>query len=299
MLLFACVHDLLLAGPPTTTASARYYPNLDADPAAAIRCPAFRAFCAAHRDELAELLATRSTQTNEIGRCALLLPAFGLVAAEVGPLAHLDVGTSAGLNLLLDRYHYRYEPGGERRRAVARRADVRHPGRRPDPRRRCPRSSSGSGSTAHPSTSTTTSAARWLEACVWPDQTDRFERLRAALGIARDDRRRRPTPATPSPTPPRSCVGAARPPGRDQHVGAQLPVGDRAARPTSPRSTRAGAGATCRGCSPRARSWCPSCPPVDARHVDDRARARPLAQGAADRPPPGPVPPPRLLAALA
>ena len=73
--------------------------------------PAFRAFAAAHADELAELLVTRSTQTNEIGRCALLLPAFGIVAAEVGPLAHLDVGTSAGLNLLLDRYHYGYEPG--------------------------------------------------------------------------------------------------------------------------------------------------------------------------------------------
>jgi hypothetical protein len=27
--------------------------------------------------------------------------------------------------------------------------------------------------------------ARWLEACVWPDQTDRFDRLRAALAIAR------------------------------------------------------------------------------------------------------------------
>ena len=31
---------------------------------------------------------------------------------EVGPLAWLDVGASGGLNLRLDRYHYRYEPGG-------------------------------------------------------------------------------------------------------------------------------------------------------------------------------------------
>jgi len=27
--------------------------------------------------------------------------------------------------------------------------------------------------------------SRWLEACVWPDQTDRFARLRAALAVAR------------------------------------------------------------------------------------------------------------------
>ena len=28
-------------------------------------------------------------------------------------------------------------------------------------------------------------ATRWLEACVWPDQPDRFERLRSALAMAR------------------------------------------------------------------------------------------------------------------
>ena len=77
--------------------------------------------------------ATRSTQTNEIGRCALLLPAFGLVAAEVGALAHLDVGTSAGLNLLLPRYRYRYEPGGEVGRRLARRPRVWHPRNGADP----------------------------------------------------------------------------------------------------------------------------------------------------------------------
>ena len=58
--------------------------------------------------ELTWLLATRTTQTNEVGRCGLFLPVFGMLADEVGPLGHIDVGTSGGLNLLLDRYEYRY-----------------------------------------------------------------------------------------------------------------------------------------------------------------------------------------------
>ena len=113
VLLFACVHDLLLSGVDGDSADlARHYPNLTADPDGGDPLPALRRFCTDHEAALTELLANRSTQTNEIGRCALLLPAFGMLAAEVGPLGHLDVGASAGLNLLLDRYGYRYEPGG-------------------------------------------------------------------------------------------------------------------------------------------------------------------------------------------
>ena len=50
-------------------------------------------------------LRTRSTQTNEAGRCAALLP---VLAALPQPLALLEVGASAGLCLYPDRYAYRY-----------------------------------------------------------------------------------------------------------------------------------------------------------------------------------------------
>lgn len=56
-------------------------------------------------------IATRGTQTNEVGRSATTVLALGAVQAEVDrPLALVEVGASAGLNLLLDRYHYRYRP---------------------------------------------------------------------------------------------------------------------------------------------------------------------------------------------
>ncbi|GAB6984552.1 DUF2332 family protein [Nocardioides pyridinolyticus] len=56
---------------------------------------------------VATILA-RSTQTNEVGRLATLVPAF---ATFPGPLALIEVGASAGLNLFPGRYSYAW--GGE------------------------------------------------------------------------------------------------------------------------------------------------------------------------------------------
>jgi hypothetical protein len=54
----------------------------------------------------------RSTQTNEVGRLATLMPAFATVASERQPLALLEVGASAGLCLYPDRYDYDWRPVG-------------------------------------------------------------------------------------------------------------------------------------------------------------------------------------------
>ena len=66
----------------------------------------FRAWVDARRDEVLELIRARRTQTNEPARCATLLP---LLATLPEPLALLEVGTSAGLCLLPDRYAYDYD----------------------------------------------------------------------------------------------------------------------------------------------------------------------------------------------
>lgn len=192
VLLFACVHWLLLR--ERTHELCRWYPNLAArhpdGPASGDPYPVFRRFCHDHEDVLAALLASRTTQTNEIGRCALFVPALAKVAAERGPLTLLDVGASAGLNLLLDRYHYRYEDeqGGEHRIAglpgsvevelrCGVRGDVPLPAELPSivDRRGLDRS---------PIDVTEADEADWLRACVWPDQADRFERLDASLALA-------------------------------------------------------------------------------------------------------------------
>ena len=62
-----------------------------------------RALVARRGAELAAVMRARRTQTNEPARCAVLLPAL---AALPGPLALIEVGASAGLTLLADRYSY-------------------------------------------------------------------------------------------------------------------------------------------------------------------------------------------------
>jgi hypothetical protein len=135
------------------------------------------------------MLATRTTQTNEIGRAASMLPALGLLADECGPLSLVDVGTSAGLNLQLDRYAYRYEHDGRAvelggpspvRLVCGTRGEVPVPTVMPMIAARV-------GIDRDPVDVRDPAQVRWLEACVWPDQLDRFHRLEAALGLATQD----------------------------------------------------------------------------------------------------------------
>jgi hypothetical protein len=145
----------------------------------------FAALVAGHGAWIRELVLRRSTQTNEPGRCAALLPALGLIPE---PLALLEVGASAGLCLLPDRYGYDYGTV---------RLEPRHPGARDAPVFPCraseatplpdrlPRVVWRAGLDLNPVDPADPEQAAWLETLVWPGQEARAERLRAALTIAR------------------------------------------------------------------------------------------------------------------
>jgi len=141
----------------------------------------FRSFVLGRRDEVVGLLIRRRTQTNEVGRCAILLP---VLARLEGPLALVEVGASAGLCLLLDRYRYRYgdrfvgDPSASlllECEAIGPVPTLKHV---PDVAWR-------RGIDVAPVDVTDDDAVRWLEACVWADQTERIARLRAAVEVAR------------------------------------------------------------------------------------------------------------------
>jgi hypothetical protein len=144
---------------------------------------AFRGFVLDHVDQVLATVHDRQTQTNEVGRCALLLP---LLARLPGPLALVEAGASAGLCLLPDRYAYDYddtlvdEPATPLRLTCQPRGPVPIPAALPEVVWR-------RGIDLAPVDLADPDAVRWLECCVWPDQPDRLARLRAAVELARAD----------------------------------------------------------------------------------------------------------------
>lgn len=184
VLLFAAVHAIVLGEPHLELAACyRDDPGAPAD-----AWPPFRSLVVERFDELAELVATRTIQTNEVGRSAVLLPAFTAVARAAGrPLTLVELGPSAGLNLLFDRYAVTYSDGitvGDADAAVQLACEVR--GRLGPPRDgTAPSVRARVGIDLAPVDVTDPEACRWLEACVWPRLTDRAHRLRAAIDLAR------------------------------------------------------------------------------------------------------------------
>jgi hypothetical protein len=187
-LLLAAVHDLLLRG--ADHALAAFYPSVahltavpPGDP-----MPAFRAFCHDHRTALIDLVSTRLVQTNEPQRCTVLLPAFTLVQHLAGgrPLALIEVGASAGLNLLFDRYGYDYGAGwsaGDPKSPIRFTCTLRGEVRPPIPAR-LPSVAARVGLDLHPLHATDPEAMRWLRALVWPEHPARAAVLEQALALA-------------------------------------------------------------------------------------------------------------------
>jgi hypothetical protein len=138
---------------------------------------AFHDFTVANWPAVEAGLRTRATQTNEAGRCALLLP---VLASLPQPLALLEVGTAAGLGLHPDRYSYRY--GDYLLGSSGPVLDCALTGTAPPTR--LPEVAWRAGLDLNPLDITNPADLAWLEALIWPEHGYRRERLRAAAAIA-------------------------------------------------------------------------------------------------------------------
>jgi hypothetical protein len=178
--LMGAVNRLVLRGEEPGLAALYAEPGRDSE----ATWSSFRDVLGRRKSDL-ELLLERPVQTNEVGRCAALLPGFLAVAAATGlPLRLLEVGGSAGLNLRWDRYRYRAEgfewgPADSRLR-------LEFELRGPAPSDRGVEVAARRGCDAAPVDPTSAAGRETLLAYVWPDQTARVERLRAALELAGD-----------------------------------------------------------------------------------------------------------------
>ncbi len=143
---------------------------------------AFREWTRVHWARVRATMLERRTQTNEPGRCSVLLP---VLARLPQPLALIEVGASAGLCLYPDRYRYRYDGGtalGPSDSAVVLECDTT--GAVPLPAT-LPEVVWRAGVDLNPLDVADPQDARWLECLVWPEQHQRLARLRDALRIAR------------------------------------------------------------------------------------------------------------------
>lgn len=141
-------------------------------------------------DFLRRFVAEQGVQTNEVARSWVLLPLFLRVAQRTGAevLDLVELGPSAGLNLVWDRYGYRYAAGewgpsgaslvlsGEERRPVPAEllALELRVGRRV-------------GIDLAPVDVGSEEGARLLTSFVWADQHERIALLRAGIEAVRAD----------------------------------------------------------------------------------------------------------------
>ncbi len=155
----------------------------DADPG-----PLFLDLCRTERSDLLAVLETRRVQTNDCGRSAIIGPALTWVAARLpAPYCLVDVGASAGINLLCDRYRLDYGRHGATGPAdstVQIRCEVT--GGDPPIADRLPPFAQRVGIDLSPIDLSDPADARWLLACVWPD-TGRAERVEASIRLAQQD----------------------------------------------------------------------------------------------------------------
>jgi len=123
-------------------------------------------------------------QTNEVMRSAVLIGGYAAIAQATGlPLALCEIGASAGLNLLWDRFHYRLgaQAWGDAASPVQISSDWRGappalPARFAVADRR--------GNDLLPVDLLDPAAVLRLRAYVWPDQAARAARLQGAIALA-------------------------------------------------------------------------------------------------------------------
>jgi hypothetical protein len=186
--LLAALHHLVLAGQAPELA--QFYPSVGGREDADNVWPAARAVAEQHFDWIQDRL-TRTVQTNEPGRSTVLYPALLQLTLEHHlPIRLLEIGASAGLNLLVDRYCYvasNQELG-----------DPDSPVRFEEPWQPGPPIDLRAGAEAlqityragcdqHPLQPADPADRTTILSYIWPDEIERFQRIADALDIAAAD----------------------------------------------------------------------------------------------------------------
>ncbi|KOP78408.1 hypothetical protein AMS59_11085 [Lysinibacillus sp. FJAT-14745] len=186
-LLLAGVHYLLSSSNDDLV---HFYPSLTTTLKAINEVyPVFKAFVLSHSEELKTLFQEKLVQTNEIRRCSYLYPMMTeIYERHQKPLAFIEIGASAGLQLGMDQYNYCYNQ--QLRINNSNSAFVLSSENRGEP---LPASISNApvvcqrvGIDLNPIDIHNEEELRWLQALIWPEHEERRILLNQALPILKE-----------------------------------------------------------------------------------------------------------------
>ena len=175
------IHLELLKNPKEKLA--QYYPSISKKRSTGIPIELVKAFCKRREREILETLRSRMVQTNSINRSAYLMPILSSSFQQGDSVTLIDIGTSSGLTLNFDKYEYWYNGihhVGDS--TVKINSKILEGGLPPfDTGIRIVRKI---GLDQNPLDVTDRDNALWLKALIWPDMTERFARIEAAIDLA-------------------------------------------------------------------------------------------------------------------
>lgn len=184
-LLFASVKDLLYIHNDHPLKN--YYPEFKKEvdePNYAY--PDFKDFVQNHKDDIIKRITTKYVQTNEVNRCAYLFPIFHYIYEKTGrQMSLIEIGTSAGLQLLCDLYAYTYNSNKSKFGNIDSDLTISSFVRKGD----LPSFTSKElpikdrlGIDLHVLNLMDDDDVRWLKSLVWPEDLHRIEVLDKAIG---------------------------------------------------------------------------------------------------------------------
>lgn len=180
--LAGALHALVMSGRAPALAAC-YPPEAGADPDALEAAVA--AALVDHAGFIAGILE-RAPQTNEVGRSAALYAGLLVVADRATPAVELlEIGSSAGLNLMLDRFSY--DLGGRQAGAAASAVRLRPRWTGSPPQGPEPRIVGRRGCDLAPIDVRDPAERLRLRSYIWADQAERLARQDAAVAIALAD----------------------------------------------------------------------------------------------------------------
>lgn len=183
-LLFGAVHYLLLQGADHELKE--FYPSIVGEAKRKDNpFPLFKKFCIENTEKIEFILRNKIVQTNEVRRCAYLYPVFCFIFKQTNkPLSLIEIGTSAGLQLLWDRYSYSYGNNklyGNKDSSVHLTSQVRQGEIPHDLLSLSPQVSNRLGIDLNVSDLTNEEEFLWLKALVWPEHKERLKNFESAV----------------------------------------------------------------------------------------------------------------------